>query len=111
MWHSQPENSLTGYAITVGNVIPITSCVKTGADLRSAQKTTNQKNRSLNPYGTEATLLLYTNLGLIGLNLSMFTWERLVTAPFKAWEALMAAPICSPTLRQPILSAKQALAK
>ena len=96
MWPSQQENSHLDCATTAANVTHITSCRKTGEDLKSAQKTTSQKSHSLSPLSIAGTPLLYTNLALTGWNLSLFLWERLLTAPFRASEVLMAAPICSP---------------
>ena len=46
MWPSQQENSHTDYATIADNVIHITSCKKTGEDLKSAQKTMSQKSRN-----------------------------------------------------------------
>ncbi len=59
MWHTQPENSRTGFAITAGSVTNITFYAKTGVGTRSAQKTTSQKNPSLSPLNLTVMPLLF----------------------------------------------------
>jgi hypothetical protein len=97
MWRTQPVNSHMVCATIADNVIHLTSYRKTGRATKSAQKTTSQKSRSLNPLNLRETPLLFTNLALIGWNQWLSNWLTLVTAPFKALEALTAAPICART--------------
>ena len=97
MWHTQPENSHTDFATTAGNVTPTIFCKKTGADSRSAQKITNQKNRSLSPSSLMAMLLLSMSLVPIGLSRLLFMLVHLATQPFKVLGVLTGATICSPT--------------
>jgi len=97
MWHTQPENSRTGFAITAGSVTNITFYAKTGVGTRFAQKTTSQKNPSLSPLNLMVMPLLFMSLAQIGLNRLLFTLALLVILPFKVLERLMAEQTCSPT--------------
>ena len=96
MWPLQRENILTVCATTADNVIPITSCKRIGADLKSAQKTTNQKSPNLSPSSLAEMQLHFMNLAQIGLNQSLFMLVHLATLPFKVLGVLTAGQTCGP---------------
>jgi hypothetical protein len=97
MWHKQPENSRTDFAITADNVTNTTFYVKTGAALKSAQKTTSQKSHNWIPSSFGETQSLYLNLVLIGLNQLLFMLVHQAIRHFKALVRLTAEQTCSPT--------------
>ena len=97
MWPMQAANSPSDYAITVGNVIPITYYVKTGVDLKSAQTTTSQKNPSSSPLSTGETLLRSWSRALIALNQWTCMWVNQAIHTFKVLVAPITPITCSLT--------------
>ncbi len=97
MWPMQAANSPSDYAITVGNVIPITYFAKTGEGLKSAQTTTSQKNPSSSLLSTEETLLRFWSPALIALNQWTCMWANQAIHTFKVLGAPITPITCSPT--------------